>query len=60
MIKQLQEKQLLPIQRAQMRVRITLPQGKDFKKLLKEKIVPLVTSTEEEDFEADELELVMC
>ncbi|ORZ10534.1 ribosome maturation protein SBDS-like protein [Absidia repens] len=57
-IKQLQEKQLLPIQRAQMRVRITLPQGKDFKKVLKEKIVPLVTSTEEEDFEADELELI--
>ncbi|KAI8341510.1 ribosome maturation protein [Chlamydoabsidia padenii] len=57
-IKQLQEKQLLPIQRAQMRVRITLPQGKESKKVLKEKIIPLVTSTEEEDFEADEIELI--
>ncbi|KAI8086661.1 ribosome maturation protein SBDS-like protein [Halteromyces radiatus] len=57
-IKQLQEKQLLPIQRAQMRVRITLPQGKDAKKVLKEKIVPLVTSREEEDFESDEIELI--
>ncbi|SAM03000.1 hypothetical protein [Absidia glauca] len=57
-IKQLQEKQLLPIQRAQMRIRITLPQGKESKKVLKEKIIPLVTSTEEEDFEADELELI--
>ncbi|CAO3626171.1 unnamed protein product [Cunninghamella echinulata] len=58
-IKQLQEKQLLPIQRAQMRIRITLPQGKEFKKVLKESIQPLVTSIEEEDHEAEEIEVVI-
>ncbi|KAI9307596.1 SBDS protein C-terminal domain-containing protein [Cunninghamella echinulata] len=57
-IKQLQEKQLLPIQRAQMRIRITLPQGKEFKKVLKESIQPLVTSIEEEDHEAEEIEVI--
>ncbi|CAO3609149.1 unnamed protein product [Cunninghamella blakesleeana] len=57
-IKQLQEKQLLPIQRAQMRIRITLPQGKDSKKVLKESITPLVTSMEEEDYEAEEIEVI--
>lgn len=55
-IKQLQEKQILPIQRAQMRVRVTLPQSKETKKL-REKLVPLVTSVEDEEFEG-EYELV--
>jgi ribosome maturation protein SDO1 len=56
-IKQLQEKQLLPIQRAQMRLRLTLPQSKETKKL-KEKILPLLTSIEDEDAGATEYELV--
>lgn len=56
-IKQLQEKQILPIQRAQMRIRITLPQGKDTKKI-REKLQPLITSVEDEDFESGEYELV--
>ncbi|ORZ02161.1 putative Shwachman-Bodian-diamond syndrome protein [Syncephalastrum racemosum] len=51
-IKQLQEKQILPIQRAQMRVRVTLPQSKETKKL-REKLVPLVTSVEDEEFEGE-------
>lgn len=56
-IKQLQEKQLLPIQRAQMRLRLTLPQSNETKKL-REKIIPLVTSVEDEDTGATEYELV--
>ncbi|KAL0083772.1 ribosome maturation protein SBDS-like protein [Phycomyces blakesleeanus] len=57
-IKQLQEKQMLPIQRAQMRLRVTVSAGKDTKKL-REKILPLVTSVEDEDFESTEYELAM-
>lgn len=56
-IKQLQEKQLLPIQRAQMRLRLTLPQSNETKKL-REKIIPLITSVEDEDAGATEYELV--
>jgi len=55
--KAMQEKQLLPIQRAQMRIRITLPQSNEAKKL-KEKIVPLLTSIEDEDSGSSEIELV--
>ncbi|KAI8882494.1 Shwachman-Bodian-diamond syndrome protein [Backusella circina FSU 941] len=56
-IKQLQEKQLLPIQRAQMRLRLTMPQSKEAKKL-REKILPLLTSIEDEDAGASEYELI--
>lgn len=56
-IKQLQEKQILPIQRAQMRIRLTLPQTKEAKKL-REKLHPMMTSIEDEDFDAGEYELV--
>lgn len=56
-IKQLQEKQILPIQRAQMRIRVTLPQGKETKKM-REKLTPLITSVEDEDFDSGEYELV--
>lgn len=56
-IKQLQEKQLLPIQRAQMRIRITLQQSKESKKL-RETILPLLTSIEDEDSGSGEIELV--
>ncbi|EIE81969.1 hypothetical protein RO3G_06674 [Rhizopus delemar RA 99-880] len=56
-IKQLQEKQLLPIQRAQMRIRITLQQSKESKKL-RETILPLLTSIEDEDSGSGEIELI--
>lgn len=56
-IKQLQEKQILPIQRAQMRIRITLQQSKESKKL-RESILPLLTSVEDEDAGSSEIELV--
>ncbi|KAG2234235.1 SBDS protein C-terminal domain-containing protein [Thamnidium elegans] len=56
-IKQLQEKQLLPIQRAQMRLRLTLPQSNETKKL-REKILPLLTSIEDEDSGSTEYELI--
>lgn len=56
-IKQLQEKQMLPIQRAQMRLRLTLPQSNETKKL-REKILPLLTSIEDEDSGSTEYELV--
>ncbi|KAI7905840.1 SBDS protein C-terminal domain-containing protein [Cokeromyces recurvatus] len=56
-IKQLQEKQILPIQRAQMKVRITLLQSKESKKL-REKILTLVTSIEDEDSNSTEIELI--
>ncbi|KAI7877182.1 Shwachman-Bodian-diamond syndrome protein [Lichtheimia hyalospora FSU 10163] len=56
-IKQLQEKQILPIQRAQMRIRLTLPQTKEAKKL-REKLHPMMTSIEDEDFDAGEYELI--
>ncbi|KAI8090308.1 SBDS protein C-terminal domain-containing protein [Gilbertella persicaria] len=56
-IKQLQEKQLLPIQRAQMRLRVTLPQSAESKKL-REKIMPLLTSVEDEDSGSMEIEII--
>ena len=56
-IKQLQEKQILLIQRAQMRIRITLQQSKESKKL-RESILPLLTSVEDEDAGSSEIELV--
>lgn len=56
-IKQLQEKNVLPIQRAQMKLRITLEQSNETKKL-KEKIIPLVTTVEDEDSNSTEYELV--
>ncbi|KAI9310517.1 ribosome maturation protein [Dichotomocladium elegans] len=56
-IKQLQEKQILPIQRAQMRIRLTMPQSKETKKI-REKLHPLVTSIEDEDFDSTEYELI--
>ncbi|KAI9343444.1 ribosome maturation protein SBDS-like protein [Zopfochytrium polystomum] len=55
MIKQLQEKQIIPIARAQMRLRIVLP-GKEGKRV-KEKIAGLIDSVEDEDF-GDEYELI--
>ncbi|RKP07286.1 SBDS protein C-terminal domain-containing protein [Thamnocephalis sphaerospora] len=54
-IKQLQEKQIIPIARAQMRLRVTMP-AKEAKKA-KEKLHALVGTVEEEDW-ADEYELV--
>ncbi|KAI8612373.1 putative Shwachman-Bodian-diamond syndrome protein [Chytriomyces sp. MP71] len=55
-IKQLQEKQMIPIARAQMRLKLVLP-GKESKKL-KEKITPLIASIEDEDFSGDVVEIV--
>lgn len=54
-IKQLQASDTIPIERARMRVRITMP-NKDGKKL-KEKVTPLVDTVEDEDW-SDEWELV--
>ncbi len=54
-IKQLQEKNIIPITRAQMRLRVLIP-GKEGKKL-KEKVVALVAKVEEEDW-ADGAEIV--
>lgn len=54
-IKILQEKKVIPIERAKMRVRITMP-NKDGKKL-KEKLLPLTDAVEDEDW-SDEWELV--
>jgi ribosome maturation protein SDO1 len=54
-IRQLQEKQIIPIARAQMRLRVVMP-TKEAKKV-KEKIRALIASVEEEDW-ADEYELV--
>jgi ribosome maturation protein SDO1 len=56
-IKQLQEKKEMPIQRAQMRIRVTMPQSKEAKKL-REKMTPLLATVEDEDFAGDEYELV--
>ncbi|KAI8975579.1 SBDS protein C-terminal domain-containing protein [Mycotypha africana] len=56
-IKQLQEKQVLPIQRAQMRIRLTLQQSNETKKL-KEKLLPLCASIEDEDSSSMEYELI--
>ncbi|KAJ1912759.1 hypothetical protein IWQ60_009511 [Tieghemiomyces parasiticus] len=55
-IKQLQEKAIIPISRAQMRVRVVIP-TKDAKRT-KEKVLPLVASVEDEDWGADSYELV--
>ncbi|TPX67936.1 hypothetical protein SpCBS45565_g03458 [Spizellomyces sp. 'palustris'] len=54
-IKQLQEKQTIPIARAQMRLRVAIP-GKEGKRV-KEKISSLIESTEDEDW-GDEYELI--
>ncbi|KAJ3045371.1 hypothetical protein HDV00_010241 [Rhizophlyctis rosea] len=54
-IKQLQEKSIIPIARAQMRIRLVLP-NKDGKRL-KEKLTPMVASFEDEDW-GDEYEAV--
>ncbi|PWN50025.1 putative Shwachman-Bodian-diamond syndrome protein [Violaceomyces palustris] len=54
-IKLLQEKKTIPIERARMRIRLSMP-NKDGKKL-KEKIIPLVEKVEDEDW-TDEWELV--
>ncbi|KAI8048829.1 SBDS protein C-terminal domain-containing protein [Syncephalis plumigaleata] len=54
-IRQLQEKQIIPIARAQMRIRITMP-AKEAKKS-KEKLTPLIGSIEDEDW-SDDYELV--
>ncbi|KAJ3073244.1 hypothetical protein HDU98_001926 [Podochytrium sp. JEL0797] len=55
-IKQLQEKQIIPIARAQMSVKIVLP-GKDSKKL-KDKVMPLIAKVEDEDFSGDVYEIL--
>ncbi|KAJ3286236.1 Shwachman-Bodian-diamond syndrome protein [Rhizoclosmatium globosum] len=56
LIKQLQEKQIIPIARAQMRLRIVLP-GKESKKL-KEKIGSFIAAIEDEDFSGDVYEIL--
>ncbi|KAI8847662.1 SBDS protein C-terminal domain-containing protein [Chytridium lagenaria] len=50
-IKQLQEKQIIPITRAQMRVRLVLP-SKDGKRL-KDRITPLLSEIQDEDWDED-------
>ena len=55
MIKVLQEKNTLPIARAQMRVRITMP-AKDGKRL-KQQVLVLVSKVEDDDW-GDDWELV--
>ncbi|KAI9352617.1 SBDS protein C-terminal domain-containing protein [Obelidium mucronatum] len=55
-IKQLQEKQIIPIARAQMSIKIILP-GKESKKL-KEKVMPLIAKVEDEDFSGDVYEIL--
>lgn len=57
MIKVLQAKKTLPIARAQMRVRVTMS-SKEGKKM-KEKILPLVTKVEDDEW-SEEWELVSC
>ncbi|KAJ1934481.1 hypothetical protein FBU59_005683, partial [Linderina macrospora] len=54
-IKQIQQQNVMPIARAQMRIRVTMP-SKEAKRI-KEKLVPLIAETEEEDF-SDEYELI--
>ncbi|CAG8803353.1 15984_t:CDS:2, partial [Racocetra fulgida] len=49
-IKQLQEKKVIPISRAQMRLRITIPNSKETKKA-KEKLTPLIASIEDESWD---------
>ncbi|KAJ3241098.1 hypothetical protein HDU81_001884 [Chytriomyces hyalinus] len=55
-IKQLQEKQLIPIARAQMKLKLVFP-GKEAKKL-KEKALPHIASIEDEDFLGDITEII--
>ncbi|XP_072024783.1 ribosome maturation protein SBDS-like [Amphiura filiformis] len=55
-IRKLKETETIQIDRAQMRLRITLP-AREAKKL-KQKIVPLVKKVEKEDFTSDEFEMV--
>jgi len=55
-IKQLQEKNVIPIQRAQMRIRIVMANNKDTKKL-REKMMPMIANVEDEGF-GDEYELI--
>ncbi|KAJ3025702.1 UNVERIFIED_CONTAM: hypothetical protein HDU68_006784, partial [Siphonaria sp. JEL0065] len=55
-IKQLQEKQIIPIARAQMSIKIVLP-GKESKKL-KDKVAPLIAKIEDEDFAGDVYEIL--
>ncbi|CAG8476141.1 13302_t:CDS:2 [Ambispora gerdemannii] len=54
---QLQEKKIIPIARAQMRLRITIPNVKEGKRV-REKLVPLIAQTEDENFDGDEYELL--
>ncbi|OZJ05274.1 Ribosome maturation protein SBDS [Bifiguratus adelaidae] len=54
-MKQLQEKKILPLQRAQMKVRITMS-AKDNKKI-RENLLPLVSKVEDEDY-GEEYEMV--
>jgi ribosome maturation protein SDO1 len=54
-IKQLQASNTIPIERAKMRIRLTIANKEG--KRLKEKVVPLVDKVEEEDW-TDEWELV--
>ena len=56
MIRKLKETETIQIDRAQMRLRITLP-AREAKKI-KQKIVPLVKTVEKDEFTADELEMV--
>ncbi|KAG9291715.1 hypothetical protein G9A89_012000 [Geosiphon pyriformis] len=56
-IKLLQEKNIIPIARAQMRLRITVPNVKEGKRI-REKLLPLVAQTEDENFDGDEYELI--
>ncbi|GBC10481.1 hypothetical protein RclHR1_09660005 [Rhizophagus clarus] len=53
-IKQLQEKKIIPIARAQMRLRITAPIKE---KKVKEKLVPMISNIEDESYN-DEYELI--
>ncbi|CAG8535507.1 63_t:CDS:2 [Diversispora eburnea] len=55
-IKQLQEKKAIPIARAQMRLRITMINSKETKKI-KEKLKPVISQTEDENW-GDEYELI--
>ncbi|KAJ2233080.1 hypothetical protein IWW45_004464 [Coemansia sp. RSA 485] len=54
-IKQIQDQKTLPISRAQMRIRVTMP-GKDAKRL-KDKLSALISSTEDEE-KGEEYELI--
>lgn len=47
----------MPIEKAQMRIRIVLP--KDNAKKLKEKLIPSIAKVESEDWDCGKLELVM-